>query len=382
MLDPVDFLQSLVKCKSITPESGGSIELMQKTLEQMGFFTEIIEFQEDGTYPVKNLYAKIGEGDLTLAFCGHLDVVPEGDSSMWSSDPFLGNIIDGKMIGRGVEDMKGGIACFTAAISEVISNFDHKRGSIVFLITLDEEQIAINGIKKLVKYVVEEKKQNITSCLLGEPTCINTVGDNIKIGRRGSLNFVITVNGKQGHVAYPQFAKNPVPLGLKIAERLTQLKLSDANQDFEASNLEITNIETSSKKFNLIPAFIEIKGNIRFNNNHNLADLKIKIESLLEDYKDIAKANFMSDASESFKVSNNSKIYKDLKNAIIKVTKKEPLSDANGGTSDARFLKDYTEVVEFGLVEKTLHQVDESAKVEDIVNLKNIYAEFIKNFFE
>ncbi|MGV3278790.1 succinyl-diaminopimelate desuccinylase [Rickettsiales bacterium LUAb2] len=380
MLDVVSFLQQLVRCKSVTPVSDGAIELMEQTLTKIGFTVEIIEFTDKDSYPVKNLYASIGDGEEVLAFCGHLDVVPTGEISRWTVDPFAGEIVNGRLIARGSEDMKGGVACFTSALANFIPQFNLQKGKILVLLTLDEEQEAVNGIKKLIAHVVEQKKQKISACLLAEPTNINKIGDCIKIGRRGSINFNIKVKGKQGHVAYQHLAKNPMPIASKILSDLNNLKLAPANQDFESSNLEISGVKSSTETYNIIPESIEIRGNIRYNNQYKLADIKKVIEDVVLVHQD-AELMFRNDASEPFMVDPNSDFCQKLEAAIVEVTGIKPSKDTKGGTSDARFLKNYTKVIEFGLIEKTLHQVDENVATNDLLILSNIYENFLNKFF-
>lgn len=379
-INQISILQQLVKCKSITPEDDNALAITKTILESLGFIVEIIEFTEKNTYPVKNMYAKLGTGNNYLMFCGHLDVVPEGDKKAWSSPPFAAEIKDNAIFGRGTEDMKGGIACFIAALSNIKDSINLKENSVAVLLTLDEEKLAINGIKKLLKYVILDKKQNINECLLGEPTCINYVGDCIKIGRRGSLNFTITINGKQGHVAYPSLFINPVDDANTTITNLTNINLSKTSNYFEKSNLEVTSVNTSSDVYNIVPKEIIIKGNVRFNDSYSLDYIKRQIKDSIKDCS-TAEVEFMSDASTPFVNNTESKLYLCLENAIARVTNKRPSNNTFGGTSDARFIKDYMPVIEFGLLEKTLHQVNENVKLEDLQTLTNIYTAFLKEYF-
>lgn len=379
-MNQIELLQKLVRCKSITPEDDNVLLLTQNILESLGFSVEIIEFTEENTYPVKNLYAKLGSGNNYLMFCGHLDVVPEGDTKSWSSSPFAAEIKDNTIIGRGTEDMKGGIACFITALSNIVNTINLKENSIAILLTLDEEKLAINGIKKLLNYVIVDKKQNINACLLGEPSCINYVGDCIKIGRRGSLNFNIKVSGKQGHVAYPNLFINPVHTCNNVIANLHKIDLSKTSPGFEASNLEITGVTTSSDVYNIVPKEIIIKGNIRFNKAYSLDYIKTQIEDSAKEYSNTS-VKFLADASTPFICETDSRLYLCLEKAITTVTNKKPSSNTFGGTSDARFIKNYIPVVEFGLLEKTLHQVNENVKLEDLEILTNIYTAFLQDYF-
>jgi len=380
MVDSVSLLQQLIKCKSITPDNDGVLELVQNTLTKLGFIVEIIEFEDKNSYSVKNLYAKLGKGNNNLAFCGHLDIVPPGDLKAWEVPPFSATIKDGAIIGRGAEDMKGNIAAFIAAVASILKSFNQDSNSLIIMLTLDEESLAINGIKKLIKHIVEKKQLKIDACLLGEPTCKSYIGDCIKIGRRGSLNFVIKAKGKQGHVAYPSLFNNPTKVANKVISKLLDIDFSAKAKDFEPSNLEITGVNSSSSVYNIVPSEVEIKGNVRFNNAYTLDEVKQKITSSVNEFNNI-EIDFMPDYSSPFITSNNSKLYLALQKAIVTVTNKVPQSNTFGGTSDARFIKDYTDVIEFGLLEKTLHQANEQVKIQDLEILTKIYATFLEEYF-
>lgn len=389
-LDPIKLLQKLVQCKSITPLDNGIIQLVTHTLSELGFTCEIIEFGTseysnstnvltNTDYKVKNIYATIGKGSNTLAFCGHLDVVPPGDETSWNAPPFAATIVNNSIIGRGVEDMKGAIACFMAAVSRVLPTLDLENNQIIFLLTLDEESLAINGIQKLIKHVAAN--QPIQACILGEPTGITTLGDCIKVGRRGSLNFNITINGVQGHVAYPHLFSNPITIASKILNNLLTLDFSTTAPHFEPTNLEITGVNSSSAVCNIVPAKITIKGNVRFNPAYNLVDLKQLIIKATTDFNNVT-IEFAADASEPFIGKLPNCLTTSLQQAIKNITQKETITNTTGGTSDARFLKNYIpQVIEFGLVEKTLHQVNENVSLDDLATLTNIYSNFLEIYF-
>lgn len=379
-IDTVQLLQQLIKCKSITPNDDGVLDIAQDVLSKLGFAVEIIEFEDKDSYSVKNLYAKIGNGSNILGFCGHLDVVPAGDLNAWDVPPFSAAIKNNTIIGRGAEDMKGNIAAFISAIANVLPQFNYANDSLIIMLTLDEESLAINGIKKLIKYVVEDKKEKLADCLLGEPSCKSYVGDCIKIGRRGSLNFIIKAKGKQGHVAYPSLFNNPIAISNNIITKLLAIDFSSSAKGFELSNLEITGVNTSSDVYNIVPGNVVIKGNVRFNNSYTLSEVQQKITDSLQGFSEVS-IDFLADASSPFISDSNSKLYLALENAIISVTNKKPESNTFGGTSDARFIKDYVNVIEFGLLEKTLHQANEQVSLQDLTILSQIYTAFLKKYF-
>ena len=376
--NPIELTKTLINCRSVTPENDGAIEQVSHWLEEIGFKSEILNFEEEGTASIKNLWSKMGSKGPTICFAGHTDVVPTGNIDEWSSDPFDANEVNDKIIGRGAADMKGSIASFISATRRFVSEYPDFPGSIGFIITGDEEGCAINGTKKILTWM---KSNNISfdDCIVGEPTNPNSLGEMIKIGRRGSVNGVITVKGVQGHVAYPHLADNPIPKLVKILENLINQKLDDGTEHFQPSNIEITSIDIGNTATNVIPKEASANFNIRYN---DLFDRE-KIEE--EVHKRIKSLNY--DYSIKFEHSGDAfltspgKLTKDLSKIIEDQTGNIPELSTSGGTSDARFIKDYGNVVEFGLIGATMHKVDESAYIEDIKNLTEIYYQLLKKYF-
>jgi succinyl-diaminopimelate desuccinylase len=342
-----------------------------------------MEFQEKGTVKIKNLYAKIGNSSPNLCFAGHTDVVPVGDLKSWTVNPFGGVIKNQKLIGRGVSDMKGSIACFIAAVSEFLKKNKKQKGSISFLITGDEETIAINGTKKVIEKLIQ-KKEKIDFCIVGEPTNESKLGEMIKIGRRGSMTGHLTIVGTQGHVAYPHASNNPSTIIVEVLNKIKKLKLDNGNKDFEPSNLEVTKITIDNTADNVIPAEAKASFNIRFNNLHTSTSLKKKFNKIFSSITKKSKASYKIKyhvSGESFLTRPNKTVYM-IKNVIKKNTKINPILSTSGGTSDARFIKKIAPCIEFGLIAKTIHQVDEMAKIADLKKLKNIYLDILVNYFK
>ena len=377
--DPIILTKALISCRSVTPHNDGAIEQLSHWLSEMGFKCDILNFKEDGTDDVLNLWARIGnEEGPALCFAGHTDVVPEGDETRWSTDPFAANEIDGKIIGRGATDMKGAIASFVSATKKFLDERENFAGSISFIITGDEEGIAINGTKKLLNWM-QENSISFDDCIVGEPTNPKRLGEMIKIGRRGSVNGVLTVDGQQGHVAYPHLAKNPIPMLLNILNNLTSDQLDQGNEHFQPSNLEITSVDVGNKATNVIPQSASARFNIRYNDNFNSETIEDEINKRLENFKN----NFslkLEHSGDSF-LTKPGKLVNDLSEIIFNKTGINPDLSTSGGTSDARFIKSYGNVVEFGLISETMHQIDESVAVKDINDLSEIYYEVLKKYF-
>jgi len=377
--DPIVLTKALISCRSVTPHNDGAIEQLSHWLSEMGFKCDILNFKEDGTDDVLNLWARIGnEEGPALCFAGHTDVVPEGDETRWSTDPFAANEIDGKIIGRGATDMKGAIASFVSATKKFLDERENFAGSISFIITGDEEGIAINGTKKLLNWM-QENSISFDDCIVGEPTNPKRLGEMIKIGRRGSVNGVLTVDGQQGHVAYPHLAKNPIPMLLNILNNLTSDQLDQGNEHFQPSNLEITSVDVGNKATNVIPQSASARFNIRYNDNFNNETIEDEINRRLENFKN----NFslkLEHSGDSF-LTKPGKLVNDLSEIIFNKTGINPDLSTSGGTSDARFIKSYGNVVEFGLISETMHQIDESVAVKDINDLSEIYYEVLKKYF-
>ena len=380
--DPVAIARDLIRCRSVTPEDGGALGFLQGLLEQAGFAVQRTTFTEPGTAPIENLYARFGLAKPNLLFAGHTDVVPPGNEATWSHPPFAGEVADDTLYGRGAVDMKGGIACFAAAALDYIAANNGKiKGSISFLITGDEESIAVNGTIKLLKWAAE-RGETFDHCILGEPSNVEALGDTIKSGRRGSLNGTLIVTGKQGHVAYPERADNPVR-GLVTLITALQVPLDQGSAQFTPSNLEFTSIDIGNTTVNLIPGEARARFNIRYNDSHSLSSLK----ALLEQRAKAAAGGRINHAFE-WQPSNADVFvtkpgaFTDMAvAAIAEVTGRTPKLSTSGGTSDARFIKDYCPVLEFGLVGQTMHAVDERAPVKDLVTLTAVYQRIIEKYF-
>jgi succinyl-diaminopimelate desuccinylase len=380
--DPIAIARDLVRCRSVTPEEGGALAYLQGLLAQAGFVVHRAIFTEAGTAPVDNLYARIGTAKPNLLFAGHTDVVPPGDEATWHHPPFAGDVADDRLYGRGAVDMKGGIACFVAAALDYLAaNGGKPKGSISLLITGDEESVAINGTIKLLQWAAA-RGEKFDHCVLGEPSNVEALGDTIKAGRRGSLNGTLVVTGRQGHVAYPDRADNPIR-GLTMLIAALQAPLDQGSAQFAPSNLEFTSVDVGNPTVNLIPGEARARFNIRFNDRHSQASLK----ALIEQRAQAAAAGRVHYAFE-WQPSNADVFvtkpgpFTDLAiAAIAEVTGRKPKLSTSGGTSDARFIKDYCPVLEFGLVGQTMHQVDESTPVADLVALTAVYRRIVEKYF-
>ena len=376
MTDPVALLQELIRCESVTPKEGGALDYLEKLLAAHGFSCHRLKFSDKDTPEVDNLYARRGTSAPHLCFAEHTDVVPVGDRTLWTCEPFGGVIKDGKIWGRGACDMKGAIATFVAAALDVIKK-GKPAGSISFLITGDEEGPAVNGTRKVLEWL-EKKDEKIDFCIVGEPTSRETLGDMMKIGRRGTFTGKITVTGKQGHVAYPHLADNPVPKLLALLKTLDDLELDQGTAHFQPSNLEIVNIDIGNAAENVIPASARATFNVRFNDLFSGATLEKKLRGVM-DALHIPYDMAVRGGGESFYTPPGK--YSDLlQSAVKKVTGLTPELSTSGGTSDARFIKKYCPVVEFGIVGKTAHQVDEHVAMKDMAALTEIYKEVIKAY--
>jgi len=332
---------------------------------------------------IKNLYAKLGKSSPNFCFAGHTDVVPVGDLKSWSVNPFSGTVKNNKLIGRGASDMKGPIACFIAALSQFKKARPKFKGSISLLITGDEEAIAINGTKKVVEKL-KKRKEKINFCLVGEPTNLTKLGQMMKIGRRGSITGYLTVYGTQGHVAYPHQANNPAPVITKILNQINDIKLDSGTKNFQPSNLEVVKINIENTADNVIPAKATATFNIRFNNKHSSSSLKKKLNNIFRKACRKSKCSFKISymiSGESF-ITVPNKTTRMIQNTIKKITKIKPKLSTSGGTSDARFIRKISPCVEFGLVGKTMHKVDEAVSVSDLKKLTHIYHSILINYFK
>jgi succinyl-diaminopimelate desuccinylase len=380
--DPVAIARDLIRCRSVTPDDGGALGFLAGLLEQVGFTVHRTTFTEPGTAPIENLYARFGVGKPNLLFAGHTDVVPPGNETSWSHPPFAGEVSGDTLYGRGAVDMKGGIACFVAASLDFLAANNGKvKGSVSLLITGDEESIAVNGTIKLLKWVAE-RGETFDHCILGEPSNVDVLGDTIKAGRRGSLNGTLVVTGRQGHVAYPERADNPVR-GLVALIAALQAPLDAGSAQFAPSNLEFTSVDVGNPTVNLIPGEARARFNIRYNDCHTLSSLKALIEQR-------AKAAAGGRINHAFEWQpSNADVFvtepgafTDLAaSAIAEVTGRTPKLSTSGGTSDARFIKDYCPVLEFGLVGQTMHAVDERTPIKDLVTLTAVYRRIIEKYF-
>jgi succinyl-diaminopimelate desuccinylase len=380
--DPVSLARYLLRCQSVTPAEGGALSLLQGVLKSAGFEVHRLTFSEPDTAPVENLYARIGTGAPHLVFAGHTDVVPAGDDSAWSHPPFAGEIVGDTLYGRGAVDMKGAIACAVAATLDYLAT-GQLNGSISFLITGDEEGIAVNGTTKLLQWAAE-RGEVFDHCVLGEPTNTDALGDMVKVGRRGSQNGTLVVTGKQGHVAYPERADNPVRGLVALMSALMYEPLDQGTENFGPSNLEFTSIDIGNPTVNLIPAVARARFNVRFNDNYTREALRALIEIRAQ-----ATARGHIRWHIEWEPSNADAFvappgpFIDLvAGAIEHVTGRTPALSTSGGTSDARFIKDYCPVIEFGLVGQTMHQVDERTPVADLVQLTAVYRQILQWYFE
>jgi succinyl-diaminopimelate desuccinylase len=377
--DPVEIAKALIRCRSVTPAEGGALDYLGDLLQRAGFEIHRQKFSSPGMPDVENLFAKIGNSKPHLVFAGHTDVVPPGNELSWSHPPFAGEIADGKLFGRGATDMKGAIAAFAAAVLNFTAQGKPK-GAISFLITGDEEGPAVNGTVKLLQWA-KTRGEKFDHAIVGEPTSVKRVGDTIKTGRRGSLSATLTVFGKQGHVAYPDRAQNPMRPLVAMIDALTSKPFDKGTKEFQRSNLEITSVESGSAVFNVIPAEAKARFNIRFNDKHTIAGLKKTIEKRL---KSAAKgARYRLDyepPSESYLTRRGAFVDLVVK-AVAQSGVKAALS-TSGGTSDARFIKNYCPVVDLGLVGDTMHQIDEHVPLEDLKRLSAIYRKILDRYFE
>ena len=386
-IDPADLLARLVACPSVTPEEAGALDLLQAELEAIGFAVTRLRFEGDGSYPVDNLFAMRGQGGRRLLFAGHTDVVPPGDTAHWTSDPFKPRIADGRIYGRGTADMKSGIAAFVAACAEIPPD----AGTIQLAITNDEEADAINGTEKLVAWMADNG-HHFDFAIVGEPSSSETLGDSIKIGRRGSFSGKVTVTGTQGHVAYPERANNPLPMLARIAIELSDGALDTGTEHFPPSNLEITSIDVGNAVSNVIPAEGRIRFNIRYNDRWTPEALTEWVENRIASACDWSltqrgapdtveiKFQLSGVPSRSF-LSPLSDDVETLSAAIAAVTGRPPEYSTGGGTSDARFIAQYGPVVECGLVGPSMHKADEHIALADLTGLTEIYAAFMRRFF-
>ena len=381
--DPIALTQALIRCPSVTPAEGGALTLIADVLTPVGFTCHRMTMTEPGTPDVENLYVRYGRGQPNLCFAGHTDVVPVGNEQAWTRPPFGAEIHDGILYGRGAVDMKGAIACFMVAASRFIARHrDRADFSISLLITGDEEGPSINGTMKVLDWM-KAKGEIMDACVVGEPSNPKALGDEIKIGRRGSLSGEIVVEGKQGHAAYPHMAENPIPKLARIIDRLSSAKLDDGTPEFEASNLQVTVISAPNTATNVIPAEARAKFNARYNDLWR----RPKLENWIREHVAAAAAETKARASVSFSgtgdvfLTKPGPLVETMRAAVTSLTGRAPALTTGGGTSDARFIQAYCPVIEFGLVNETIHAVDERVPLADLDKLTAIYERFIEGYF-
>jgi succinyl-diaminopimelate desuccinylase len=375
--------QALLRCPSVTPADAGALGVLESLLKDAGFETHRVTFSEPGTADIDNLYARIGDSAPHLSFAGHTDVVPPGEDSAWSHGAFSGDVADGLLYGRGAVDMKGGIACAVAATLDYLADNDSQpKGSISFLITGDEEDIAVNGTVKLLQWAAE-RGERFDHCIVGEPSNVETIGDTIKIGRRGSQSGVLIVDGQQGHVAYPHRASNPIPDIAALITALNDEPLDQGSAQFQPSNLAFTSVDVGNPATNVIPAQARAKFNIRFNDHHTQDTLRTLVEQRLAaacGNRIRARIEWLPSNADVFVTKPGA--FTDLvSESIADATGRTPELNTGGGTSDARFIAKYCPVVEFGLVGQTMHQIDERTPVSDLDKLTAIYRGVLERYF-
>lgn len=377
-IDPITLTQALIRCQSITPKDGGAIGLLEKHLEPLGFICHPLTFHEPDTQPVSNLYARLGKTGRNFCFAGHTDVVPVGDETAWKRPPFDAVILDEKIYGRGAVDMKTAIAAFVAAVSEFLAENEGFNESISLLITGDEEGPAVNGTRKVLEWL-KYRKETLDACIVGEPTNPEKLGEMAKIGRRGSITFTLTVHGVQGHVAYPHFADNPVTRLIKILAALTKHSLDKGNEFFQPSNLEVTTFDVGNRASNVIPAQARATFNIRYNDIHNEESLYRWVKEVCD--KAGGQVDIHFECSGDAFLTKPGLLSDIVCAAVGEVSGRVPELSTTGGTSDARFIKDLCQVVEYGLMNKTAHKVDECVAIDDILELTETYKVVLQKFF-
>jgi succinyl-diaminopimelate desuccinylase len=390
-VDPAENLAALIRCPSVTPAEGGALDVLETMLKQLGFGVERPIFSENGALDVENLYARRSGNGPHLMFAGHTDVVPPGDVSAWTHPPFSAAIAKGQMYGRGAVDMKGGIACFVAALARAVAGGAALNGSVSLLITGDEEGPSINGTVKLLQWAAA-RGEKWDAAIVGEPTNPERLGDMIKIGRRGSISGDIIVQGVQGHAAYPHLADNPVRGMMTLLNALLIPAMDSGTQDFQQTNLEVTTVDVANPATNVIPARATASFNVRFNDAWTAETLQAEIHNRLD--RASARKTWRKGRKEPIRyelvwrdrpspvfLTRDDRLIETLSKSVEAVVGRKPLLSTTGGTSDARFIKDYCPVVEFGLVGQTMHMVDERVDLADLETLTAIYQRFIEDWF-
>ena len=380
--DAVPILQDLIRCRSVTPAEAGALTVLENLLSAHGFVCQRLIYKEEGTPDVENLFARHGTSGPHLCFAGHTDVVPAGREEDWTHPPFSGEVASGCVYGRGAIDMKGPVAAFVAATIDHLKSGVKLKGSISFLITGDEEGPAINGTAKVLEWM-KEQGHIPDHCLVGEPTCPEKLGDAIKIGRRGSLSFTVTVEGKQGHVAYPHKADNPIPKLGRFVDRISLATLDNGNEHFDPSTLAVTSFDVGNTATNVIPARATAKFNIRYSTEHDYKSLEDWVNTHVAQVRDELGGTWKviaNDPADAFITSPGAFVGL-VQDAVEQVTGILPRLSTSGGTSDARFIKDYCPVLEFGPTNSTIHMTDERIPLEELRGLQTIYSRIIESYF-
>ncbi len=375
-MDVTELAKELIRCPSVTPATAGVFDVIERFMAPLGFVATRVTFEEDGTAPVENLYLRYGTTGENFCFAGHTDVVPVGDEKAWKVPPFEPRVIDGELIGRGAEDMKGAVAAFMIAAREFVQS-GGCRGSISMLITQDEEGIAINGTQKMLK-LLAERGEKLAACIVGEPTNPAVLGEMAKVGRRGSVGFALDVLGRQGHVAYPDLADNPNTRLVNMLHALKSEPMDAGTEFFPPSNLEITTIDVGNPTSNMIPARAKAQFNVRFNDLHTGESVVAWVKARLAPFGDYELTHRIS--GESF-LTRDARLAGIVCDAVKDVTGKTPALSTTGGTSDARFIKDYCPVIEFGTTGRTSHMVDERVEVATLEGLAKIYQRMLERYF-
>ncbi len=384
--DPVILTQSLVKCASVTPKDEGALTVVENHLSAIGCDCHPLIFSGNNSYEVKNLFATIGNEGKHFAYAGHTDVVPVGNENSWKYPPFSARIDDGKLYGRGSEDMKSSVACFISAAKRFVDKYKNIPGKISFIITGDEERDSVNGTPRILEWA---SKQNykFDHCLVGEPTSKNEVGDKVKIGRRGSVSFFFQVKGIQGHTANSHLAENSSHHLVNLLNSILEEPLDEGNENFLPTSVQIATIDIGNPVQNVIPELAKATVNIRFNDMHSSDSLikwiDNKIEKIFSKLEN-ASCTYTYDATAESFLNKTGDLYNIISKSISDITGRNspPEQATDGGTSDARYIKNYCEVVELGLRNQTLHKVDEFVFVEDIIKLENIYFRILENYFD
>ncbi len=374
---PLALARALIRCPSVTPEDAGALDVLEAALSGLGFTCHRLPFGEPGTARVDNLYARRGEGAPNFCFAGHTDVVPTGERAAWTRDPFAAQVEDGVLYGRGASDMKGAIAAFVAALAR-FGEDGAGGGSISLLITGDEEGPAVNGTRKVLGWLAT-RGETLDVCLVGEPTNPDEVGEMVKIGRRGSLNGTLRVSGRQGHVAYPALADNPLPRLVALLDALIALELDEGTDHFQPSRLELTSVDVGNEATNVIPGAAAARFNVRFNDRHSGASLEHALRACLDAVG--APYELATEVSGEAFVTPPGRLSAIVAESVAAVTGMTPALSTTGGTSDARFIKDHCPVAEFGLIGRTMHRTDECVPVASLERLADIYLGVLERYF-